>query len=237
MKDERAKGPLHGFPFVQKIQDAPIPSHFRLLMLEVYNDSSDPTEHVVLRRRNTSASTLPVSQTKLPRGRMEGDEQTMPRPPNVPLNSTQTEIFFQIQEKGLLKTLNPLSDPGFTFESESEYLDHDDALVVTTHIAFHKLGMTKWDLIPMTSTLIGFTGDAITPVGIVTLPVTFSDEPRTKTLMVHFMVVDLPSTYNVIIGRPTLNKLRAVVSTYHRSMKFPTNAGPGEIKSDPQESR
>ncbi|RRT71581.1 hypothetical protein B296_00027439 [Ensete ventricosum] len=97
--------------------------------------------------------------------------------------------------------------------------------------------MINRDLAPMTSTLTGFTGDAITPVGIATLPVTFDDEPRTKTLMVYFMVADLPSAYNVIIERPTLNMLRAVIFTYHHSMKFPTSAGPGEIKSDPQESR
>ncbi|RRT71280.1 hypothetical protein B296_00031874 [Ensete ventricosum] len=103
--------------------------------------------------------------------------------------------------------------------------------------AFHELGMTNRDLIPMTSTLTGFTDDAITPEGVATLPVTFGDEPRIKTLMVHFMVVDLPSAYNVIIGRPTLNKLRAIVSTDHRSMKFPTSAGPGEIKNDPRELR
>ncbi|RRT67460.1 hypothetical protein B296_00015549 [Ensete ventricosum] len=92
--------------------------------------------------------------------------------------------------------------------------------------AFHKLGMTNRDLILMTSTLTGFTGDTITLVGVATLLVTFGDEPRTKTLMVHFMVVDLPSAYNAIIGRPTLNKLRAVVSTYHRSIKFLTSTGP-----------
>ncbi|RZR74823.1 hypothetical protein BHM03_00043945 [Ensete ventricosum] len=32
----------------------------------------------------------------LPRRRMERDEQTVPRPPNIPLNSTQMEIFLQI---------------------------------------------------------------------------------------------------------------------------------------------
>ncbi|RRT77536.1 hypothetical protein B296_00028011 [Ensete ventricosum] len=51
------------------------------------------------------------------------------------------------------------------------------------------------------------------------------------------MVVKLPSTYNVIIGRLTLDKLRAGVSTYHQSMKFPTSAGVGEAKSDPRKSR
>ncbi|RRT65093.1 hypothetical protein B296_00023236 [Ensete ventricosum] len=153
------------------------------------------------------------------------------------------------------KRPRPRGDLGFTFKSENEYPDHDDALGVTAHIAnacvrcimidtrsstdilyldaFHKLRMTNWDLTPMTSTLTGFTGDAITPVGVVTLLVTFDGEPRTKTLMVHFMVVDLPSAYNVIIGQSTLNKLRAIVSTYHHSMKFLTSIGPREIKSDP----
>ncbi|RWW75019.1 hypothetical protein BHE74_00016990 [Ensete ventricosum] len=72
---------------------------------------------------------------------------------------------------------------------------------------------------------------------MMTLPLTIGEEPRTKTLMVVFMVVDPPSTYNAIIGQPTLNRLRAVVSTFHRSMKFLTNAGVGEARSDPRESR
>ncbi|RRT53175.1 hypothetical protein B296_00045812 [Ensete ventricosum] len=84
------------------------------------------------------------------------------------------------------------------------------------------------NLIPMTSTLTGFTVDTITSVGVATLPITFDDEPRTKTFMIPFMVVELSSAYNVIIGHPTLNKLRAIVSTYHRNMKFQTSVGQGE---------
>ncbi|RRT34939.1 hypothetical protein B296_00058443 [Ensete ventricosum] len=45
-KDEHGKGPLSGSPFIQEIQDVSIPSHFRLPMLEAYDGSSDPTEHV-----------------------------------------------------------------------------------------------------------------------------------------------------------------------------------------------
>ncbi|RWV93592.1 hypothetical protein GW17_00043951 [Ensete ventricosum] len=89
----------------------------------------------------------------------------------------------------------------------------------------------------MTYTMIGFTRDAIAPLSVTTLPVTIVEESRTKTLMVSFMVVKLPSTYNTIIGCPTLNKLRATVSTYHHTMKFPTSVGVGEAKSNPRESR
>ncbi|RWW07835.1 hypothetical protein BHE74_00024113 [Ensete ventricosum] len=58
--------------------------------------------------------------------------------------------------------------------------------------AFQKLRMTKRDLIPMASTLTRFTRDVKTLVGVAILPMTFSDEPRTKTFIVPFMVVDLP---------------------------------------------
>ncbi|RWW38001.1 hypothetical protein BHE74_00056811 [Ensete ventricosum] len=128
-------------------------------------------------------------------------------------------------------------DPGITFESKSEYPDHDDALVIMAYIANARLGMTNRDLIPMISTLTGFTGDAITPVGVVTLPMTLGNEPRTKSFMVPFVVVELPSVYNVIIRRPTLNKLTAVVSIYYRSIKFLTSARLGEVRSDTRESR
>ncbi|RWW78644.1 hypothetical protein BHE74_00013130 [Ensete ventricosum] len=57
------------------------------------------------------------------------------------------------------------------------------------------------------------------------LPVTIEQEPRSKTMMVTFMVVNLPLVYNVSLGHLVINKSRAVVSTYHRIMKFLTRAG------------
>ncbi|RWW54195.1 hypothetical protein BHE74_00039234 [Ensete ventricosum] len=55
-------------------------------------------------------------ESKRPRGhpsgppkRREDRSDMLPsRPPPVPLNSTRTEIFLQIRERGLLKTLNPM---------------------------------------------------------------------------------------------------------------------------------
>ena len=40
------------------------------------------------------------------------------------------------------------------------------------------------------------------------------------------------SSYNAIIGRPTLNNWKAVTLTYHLSVKFPTNYGVGQVQGD-----
>ena len=48
----------------------------------------------------------------------------------------------------------------------------------------------------------------------------------------NFLVVDCSSSYNAIIGRPTLNSWKAVTSTYHLSIKFPTEHGVGQVQGD-----
>ena len=45
-------------------------------------------------------------------------------------------------------------------------------------------------------------------------------------------MVDCPSSYNVIIGRPTLNKWKAATSTYCLKVKFLTDNGVSEVKGD-----
>ena len=48
----------------------------------------------------------------------------------------------------------------------------------------------------------------------------------------NFLVVGCSSSYNAIIGRPTLNSWKAVTSTYHLSVKFPTEHGVGQVQGD-----
>ena len=45
-------------------------------------------------------------------------------------------------------------------------------------------------------------------------------------------MVDCLSSYNIIIGRPTLNSWKAITSTYHLSVKFPTEHGVGQVQED-----
>ena len=67
---------------------------------------------------------------------------------------------------------------------------------------------------------------------MISLQITVGTYPKQATKKVEFLVVDYPSTYNVIIGRLTLNRLQAVTSTYHLLVHFPIENGVGEMKGD-----
>uniref|UniRef100_A0A2N9I4E8 RNA-directed DNA polymerase n=1 Tax=Fagus sylvatica TaxID=28930 RepID=A0A2N9I4E8_FAGSY len=146
-----------------------------------------------------------------------------------------------------------LDDQIISFSEEDArgtHQPHDDALVITINIAgfttrrvmvdngssadilylpaYQQMRLDKDKLRPMDAPLVGFTGDKVCLVGIVTLPIAVGTHPKT----VDFLVVNCPSAYNAIIGRPTLNRLRAVTSTYHLLLKFPTEHGIGEVRGD-----
>ena len=63
----------------------------------------------------------------------------------------------------------------------------------------------------------------------VLLSVMIGDYPQQITKDVTFLVVDCSSAYNAILGWPTLNSWKAVISTYHLMIKFPTDYGVGEL--------
>uniref|UniRef100_A0A2N9I423 Retrotransposon gag domain-containing protein n=1 Tax=Fagus sylvatica TaxID=28930 RepID=A0A2N9I423_FAGSY len=136
---------------------------------------------------------------------------------------------------------------------------HDDALVITLTIAgfltrrvlvdngssadiiylpaYQQMQIDKEQLKPIDIPLVGFTGDKVKPLGVVSLIIEAGTYPKQVRTSVEFLVVDCPSAYNVIIGRPTLNKLRAVTSTYHLLVRFPTEHGIGELKGDQATAR
>ena len=57
------------------------------------------------------------------------------------------------------------------------------------------------------------------------LRTTFTDGSTSRTENIRYLVVNAHSAYNVLLGRPTLNRLRAVASTCHMKMKLPDLRG------------
>ena len=49
-------------------------------------------------------------------------------------------------------------------------------------------------------------------------------------MTVRFLVVDAPSAYNMLLGRPSLNAIKAIPSDYHMMIKFPTTSGVGMVR-------
>ncbi|KAJ8423392.1 hypothetical protein Cgig2_003777 [Carnegiea gigantea] len=52
----------------------------------------------------------------------------------------------------------------------------------------------------------GLRGQEVNPTGMIRLPLHFADKVKAKNLEVDFLVVDVPTTYNIILGRPTFYK-------------------------------
>ncbi|GAV75607.1 hypothetical protein CFOL_v3_19085, partial [Cephalotus follicularis] len=119
--------------------------------------------------------------------------------------------------------------------SEADYegvrLPHDDPVVVTLLVelftmkrilldsgssadilykhAFDQLRILTDQLKPVKTPLVGFIGETIHPLGSISLSVVAGTAPRQTQVEMTFLVVDTPSPYNAIIGRPGLNLLEA----------------------------
>ncbi|XP_071924104.1 uncharacterized protein [Coffea arabica] len=123
------------------------------------------------------------------------------------------------------------------YKVKKVYIDNGSAIDVLYYKTFKELQLEDRQLVPVRTPLIGFAGPPVRPEGMITLMVTIGVSPKCRTVPVNFAVVKEPSSCNMILGRPTLNALRAVCSTLHLSMKFPTPEGVAEVLGDPEVAR
>ena len=66
---------------------------------------------------------------------------------------------------------------------------------------------------------------------------TLGDSLCQVTTTTRFLVVDAPSTYNMLLGRPSLNAIKAIPSAYHMMIKFPTVSEVGMVRGDQRVAR
>ena len=90
---------------------------------------------------------------------------------------------------------------------------------------FDKMGIGREKLEPVNAYLRGFSGERVLPLGSIQLVLTLVDPPCQATTTIRFLIVDAPSTYNILLGRPSLNTIRAIPFAYHMVIKFPTANG------------
>ena len=157
-------------------------------------------------------------------------------PPMKMLKNDEPDIVFSKRDgRGIRQ---PYDDPLVIMLRVEEFnnyrvlIDNRSSTNIVHLPAFQQMKLDKKRIRPFTSPLVSFTRDRIAPRGIVTLTMIIGTYPAQVTKEIDFLIVDCPSTYNIILGRPALNRLRVVTSTYHLKVKFPTAHGVGEIRGD-----
>ena len=103
---------------------------------------------------------------------------------------------------------------------------------------FNKLRLSPDLLRPYTGCLYGFGDNQVEVRGYLELRTTFTDRRASRTESIRYLVVNANSAYNILLGRPVLNRLNAVSSTRHMKMKLPDLSGKViVIRSDQEKGR
>ena len=97
-------------------------------------------------------------------------------------------------------------------------VDQDSAVEIMYPDLYKGLNLKPGDLTPYSSPLVSFEGKIIIPKDQIRLPV----QTSSKVVEVDFIIVDAYSPYTAIVARPWLHTLRAVSSTLHQKVKYPS---------------
>ena len=57
------------------------------------------------------------------------------------------------------------------------------------------------------------------------LPLRFGDKTKFRNLEVYFLVMDVPTAYNVILGHLTLHKVKVVIASYLTHIQYEADNG------------
>ena len=112
-------------------------------------------------------------------------------------------------------------------------IDTGSSADVLFYEAFKKMGFTKALLRQERTPLIGFAGETTYSLESIELAVTAGEVRK----IVEFIVIDRPAPFNTILGRPWLYNMKAVPSTYHQCLKFPTSKGVETFRGSQKNSR
>ena len=153
----------------------------------------------------------------------------------------------------LRSTMPKLEDITF-IKTDASWVHHprEDTLVITTKIAnslthrvlidsgstinilywntYQKIRLKRADLCSTTSPLYGFNRESVIPEGIIKVAITLGETSRTVKTMIDFLVVNCPSAYNGVLGKPLLRALKAVTSIHFLKMKSQTTVGTGQVR-------
>ncbi|GFS35059.1 hypothetical protein Acr_00g0037570 [Actinidia rufa] len=134
--------------------------------------------------------------------------------PNDP--SLESKIRSEIR---MIKQMHELRIRGY--DVKRILVDTGSSVEVMYYDLFKQLKIPQNQLKPARAPLVGFNAQVHWPLGTVSLKI----RAGSQELMTEFVVVDIPSPYNAIVGRDWLHRMKGVASTLHQAIKFLTPRG------------
>ncbi|XP_020206034.1 uncharacterized protein LOC109791179 [Cajanus cajan] len=91
---------------------------------------------------------------------------------------------------------------------------------------FVQMGILEESLESYHEPLVGFSGERVMTRGCIDLYTRFSFDQKTfREVKICYIVVHASTSYNILLGQPSINALGAIVSTPHLCVKFPSRDG------------
>ena len=152
--------------------------------------------------------------------------------PRIDFPRSEQQIFFS--DEDLRDVQTPLDDPLVIklrigdSDVKRVLIDQGSCSEIMYPDLFHGFGLKQSDLQPYDAPLFGFSGESTQPMGRIILTV----HTGPISLDTEFIVINVSSPYTTIMGRRWLHRLKAVPSSLHQKLHFPTDFSIMEIKGN-----
>jgi len=80
-------------------------------------------------------------------------------------------------------------------------------------------------IVPYDVHVVGFTGEKVGTKGYIELYTTFGKGKNCKTIRIRYLVIYANTSYNIMFGRSSINRLMTIILTPHLEMKFTSVSG------------
>ena len=96
-------------------------------------------------------------------------------------------------------------------EVRKTLIDQGSSVDVLYWRTFRKINLDDHAIMPLDEQIVGFSGERVDTRGYIDLHTKFGDVGQgSRTILVRYLIVDVNTSYNTLLGRPSLNKLGAI---------------------------